>query len=117
MSCVTCKEKRIFYTGEEMEERKPHKYAEVVKAWADGKPIQYRVIGRSGWVDVTSQYCPFFDSKALEWRIKPDNTVVEKYIWFSREIDNIVMSVSSNPNVRFTLDPESKKIVKAEVIE
>lgn len=33
-----------------MTEGKPHKWAEVIKAWADGKPIQFKV-GESEWID------------------------------------------------------------------
>lgn len=34
----------------EMTERKPHKWSEVIKAWADGKPIQFK-IGENDWED------------------------------------------------------------------
>ena len=95
-----------------MEERKPHKYAEVIKAWADGKPIQYRVTGRSGWVDVTSQYCPFFDSEFLEWRVKSENIFTEICVTPLC----IYVSESKN-NLRLEFDPDTKKLVKAEVIE
>lgn len=33
-------------------ERKPHKWAEVIKAWADGRPIQYKDLRSSDeWAD------------------------------------------------------------------
>ena len=32
-------------------ERKPHKYNEAIKAWADGKPIQYKPNKESCWID------------------------------------------------------------------
>lgn len=34
-----------------MTERKPHKWAEVIKAWADGKTVQYKYLDWSGWCD------------------------------------------------------------------
>jgi len=55
-----------------------HKYYEVIRAWSEGTPIQYRVIlkddTRSPWVDL-SEYSfdkrsPNFDAENVEWRIK-----------------------------------------------
>lgn len=56
-----------------------HKHYEVIRAWSEGTPIQYRVIlkddTRSPWVDL-SEYSfdkrsPNFDAENVEWRIKP----------------------------------------------
>lgn len=52
----------------------PHKYAEVIKAWADGKEIQYRVNSslNSTWNDYTNKLStPDFGGLSTEWRIKP----------------------------------------------
>ena len=53
----------------------PHKHAEVIKAWADGVPIQVRYPGNTSWVDIAADGCPaFLDHR--EYRIKPkENTV------------------------------------------
>ena len=47
----------------------PHKYANVIKAWADGETIQCK---ERFWSDYTRKdTTPDFDSPELEWRIKP----------------------------------------------
>lgn len=93
-----------------MEERKPHKYAEVIKAWADGKPIQRRLIGAHFWEDVDEH--PYFDNTTLEWRVKPENIFTEICV-----TPLCVYVSESKNNLRLEFDPDTKKLVKAEVIE
>ena len=55
---------------------KPHKYCEVIKAWADGKTIQQQNISQcnglwSNWYGVGGE-TPDFGSEFLKWRIKPE---------------------------------------------
>jgi hypothetical protein len=51
---------------------KPHKYADAVKGWADGKQIQCRFIGGGWpWEDYVREGVPSFDHTELEWRVKP----------------------------------------------
>lgn len=45
------------------------RHAEVIKAWADGLPIQCN--SRGMWEDFDSQYDPNWKSPSIEWRIKP----------------------------------------------
>lgn len=101
-------------------ERKPHKWAEAIKAWADGKPVQYKNLKVSDeWVDyevVGDQMPMFFGSSYFEWRVKPENTIVERNIWLLDNEEVIKVSAGGMPNVRFTFDPDTKKLVKAEVI-
>ena len=109
-----------------MTERKPHKWAEVIKAWADGKTIQFRGEGFPEWVDydadalqksqISAIFYPFhvprFDLN-FEWRVKPENIVREGEVslnpYFSSWPGN-------NNNIRIEFDPDTKKLVKAEVI-
>lgn len=100
---------------EKMDERKPHKWSKVIKAWADGKPIQYKAYDSPDWHDVEKAH-PFFDNDFLEWRVKPEAIVVENYIWLDASCNETGVTVSSNPNVRFTFDTDTKKLIKAEVI-
>ena len=95
-------------------ERKPHKWAEVIKAWADGKPIQRRLIGAHFWDDVDEH--PYFDNTTLEWRVKPENIVIERC--FDLCGDGVLMgrNTMSVPNLRLEFDHDTKKLVKAEVI-
>ena len=49
----------------------PHKYAAVIKAWADGAEVQYRTNGQAVWQDwVSTSYIPSFRAD-VEWRLMP----------------------------------------------
>lgn len=57
--------------------RKPHVHADVIKAWADGYPLQVCVRGR--WVDIETR--PTFEL-GVDYRVKPEPkplTDLEKY--------------------------------------
>lgn len=108
---------------------KQHKWAEAIKAWADGKPIQFRISELGDWEDyhpdqlrksnASALFHPFdvprFD--LFEWRVKPEVIVIENYMWLDASRNETRISVSSSPNVRFTFDPETKALIKAEVIK
>lgn len=99
-------------------ERKPHKWAEVIKAWADGKPIQYKYLDwkDSEWKD-NDMPLPRFDIGDLEWRVKPENIVIEGEISPNHHFNGGYFCVSSTENnIRLEFDPDTKKLVKAEVI-
>lgn len=60
---------------------KPHKYADVIKAWADGKAIQYAYTPPTErdplaqraqeWLDFKANASPGFNNPHTEWRVKP----------------------------------------------
>lgn len=56
-------------------ERKPHKHAEIIKAWADGAEIQY--FNGVQWYNCHNNK-PDWDSR-IEYRIKPEPSDLEKY--------------------------------------
>lgn len=110
-------------------ERKPHKWAEVIKAWADGKPIQYKPNKGSSWtnydpeharqhrinLDFYSSNIPKFDE--YEWRVKPENIVIECEISPNHHFNGgYFCETSTKNNLRLEFDPDTKKLVKAEVI-
>lgn len=109
-------------------ERKSHKYAKAIKAWADGKPIQFRISKLGDWEDYRPEQLNSRMSSALffpfdvprfdqfEWRVKPENIIVERSIWLSDDEKVIKVSVGGMPNVRFAFDFDTQKLVKAEVI-
>ena len=102
-------------------ERKPHKWAEVIKAWADGKPIQYKDLRSSDeWVDYEGdgyQIPMVFGVSYFEWRVKPENIVIEGEISPNHHFNGGYFCVSSTENnIRLEFDPDTKKLVKAEVI-
>jgi len=49
----------------------PHPHADVIKAWADGKPIEYRYNTTSAWRSVA--YPSFV--KEYQYRVKPEEVV------------------------------------------
>lgn len=49
---------------------KPHKWSELIKAWADGAEIQGRLKGKT-WEDLPEPY--WNGSDAYEYRIKPES--------------------------------------------
>lgn len=63
---------------------KPHKHAAIIKAWADGAEIEYRLYSSTkGWGDwqMLAQDKPFLSDSWWEYRIKPEPRpdVVKKY--------------------------------------
>lgn len=111
---------------------KPHKYAEAVKAWADGRPIQYKPNKESCWIDYDPEYArrhrinldfyssdtPKFDK--YEWRVKPLNIVIKTKIRY--EIDRftnwgkLIQDTGVKPNIHLEFDPETLNLVKAKMI-
>lgn len=47
---------------------KAHKWAEVIKAWADGQSVQFRFETSSVWQDIPTVVSPLFNSYRGEWR-------------------------------------------------
>lgn len=76
---------------------KPHKHAEMIKAWADGKTIQYFAPDGAEWVDLSSNGSIGWYEK-YEYRIKP-KPVVKKWRWvyvnlLSGEANTLYVSLS-----------------------
>lgn len=98
-----------------MTERKPHKWAEVIKAWADGKPIQFRIKNGAFWVNVEFDGgIPLFNDPMREFRIKPDKTIVRAFVSYI-DFDHIHF-IPHPEKENLCLVFEDKKLVKAEVI-
>jgi len=59
----------------------PHKWADVIKAWADGKSIQVRIVGGE-WLNYFRQgiMSPAFNNPATEWRVKPNTIRYRCYV-------------------------------------
>ena len=108
-------------------ERKPHKWAEAIKAWADGKPIQFK-IGENDWEDYdpatiqnsqsSAIFFPFvvprFDLSYVEWRVKPDYFIIERCLQSPYGQGTVHFDYKSAPNIRLIFN--AGKLVKAEVI-
>ena len=108
----------------------PHKHAEVIKAWADGATIQYKV--RQGeWMDVYDNDPSWNDWD--EYRVKPEpkpDVVTYAHVVgvYEHCRPQVICSSSNNwnadsktsytrlANVKFTFEGGTGKLKKAEVI-
>ena len=97
---------------------KPHKHAELIKAWADGAQIEYLGIGSASvWESVTN---PRWDGYG-EYRIKPEpKPDVVDYVFvgaFHRiSVCQLEWARATNSNLKLTFDGETGKLKAAEVI-
>jgi hypothetical protein len=51
---------------------KPHKHAELIKAWADGAEIEYLHIGKEGWRPIHAKGWSWDYDFVVLYRIKPE---------------------------------------------
>ena len=98
-----------------MTERKPHKWSEVIKAWADGKPIQFKRRDCEIWMEDISSLTPDFNNSFYDWRVKPEPVETYHFVEYMGEGD-VEMYSSENLKANLRLTFEDKKLVKAEVI-
>jgi hypothetical protein len=93
---------------------KPHKHAELIKAWADGYTIQYK--DGYGWWDWDY---PDWDGDD-EYRIKPETKpdVVKTICVMNCAGDGVFMCEGFHeiPNLKLTFDGETGKLKSAEVL-
>ena len=88
---------------------KPHKHAELIKAWADGAEIEIKFY--EGWRECR----PIDWNENAEFRIKPEPKpdVVEFY-WVERPY--MYMASSKTHNLKIIFDGETGKLKSAEVL-
>ncbi len=101
---------------------KPHKHAELIKAWADGAEIESRNLCTAtlSWEDWKLNETPNWSvSDFVEFRIKPTpiklDIVVLRHLRFWR--DNLLADPNEEPNIKFVFDGETKKVKSAEVLK
>lgn len=106
------------------EQRKPHKHAEVIKAWADGYKIQYRNGDSDNWRDCLEG--PGWVS-INQYRIKPEpkpdvdlymriNVHCQPGSMYSKDSISKFICKDDSGLVKFIFDGETGKLKKAEVI-
>lgn len=104
--------------------KKPHKHAELIKAWANGAEIEYydNRPREHRWISC-GEYTPSWDARS-EYRIKPDPKpdVVRfvSYEW-NPENQNTIGGIPSNSqswhsNLKLIFDGETGKLKSAEVL-
>jgi hypothetical protein len=92
---------------------KPHKHAELIKAWADGAEIQSLSQMGAGWQAMPDKG-EWLDN--YEYRIKPENIIVEDHVYYSESINTWNNATFKKPNIRFTFDSETKTLKSVELI-
>lgn len=64
----------------------PHKYADVIKHWADGGEIQYKYQGSTNWETYAFiKSFPHVDSPDLIWRIKPEVKTISYRVGITKD--------------------------------
>jgi hypothetical protein len=100
---------------------KPHKHAELIKAWADGAEIEERYIDTENqhlydWVDFDGNWA-YTDT--YEYRIKPelkpDNN--EYYYAYKNGRIAFVSPADNKINLKLTFDGETGELKSAEVLK
>lgn len=72
---------------------KPHKHAEVIKAWADGAEIEYRDLPDPQWYDAP---CPNWYTN-FEYRVKPQPKSYEVDVWLVFRKDGTFLTALTTP--------------------
>lgn len=102
---------------------KPHKHAEIIKAWADGAEIEARTLcshlGNSNeWFDTTD---PVWSNKNLDFRIKPEPKpdyttflTFNEHGWSEAPISCYVRN--SERALKLTHDGETGELKESEVL-
>ena len=100
-----------------------HKHADVIKAWADGAIIQYKV-GDDRWLD-SHDNDPLWDIET-EYRIKPEHKIyVVKHIHFDAHSSDSGLWITDDLeskhshwdlHLKVVIDGETGKLQKAEVL-
>jgi hypothetical protein len=100
---------------------KPHKHAELIKAWADGAEIQIFNPDNMEWEDL--QCTPVWNDQ-MKYRIKPEpkpDVVVAEHLgihYFYNDPKPTVMGYRlSKPNVLFVFDGETGELKSVEVLK
>ena len=95
---------------------KPHKHAELIKAWADGAEIQ--CLKSTGWETIPQPYW----SEICDYRIKPEPKpdVVGTFYFNCDTMHNHVAGMKADledSNVKLTFDGETGELKSAEVLK
>ena len=84
-----------------------HKWYNEIVAWAEGKPIQYKIRNKSvwnDWQDSTYSNIPSFNGD-IQFRVKPNTVKYRLYLdgLDGDIVDNIMIILSSDDNLSETV--------------
>jgi hypothetical protein len=90
---------------------KPHKHAEVIKAWADGAMVQLRTDAGMEWTDIKDpSFCEDY-----QYRIKPEST--PDYSFYAYYDERNAGYLAATPNKDSTWQFQMKIIIDGETHE
>lgn len=93
---------------------KPHKHAELIKAWADGAEIEFRWDCLDDWRRLTT---PRWDQDG-DYRIKPaPKPDVVKELCLICPKGNLSNAALRAPNLKLTFDGDTGELKAAEVLK
>ena len=98
---------------------KPHKHAELIKAWADGAEIEYRIYSVDSWTDWKDCVEPtWITDWDFEYRIKPEQKPDEVHFYQALFDDLDAHRVNADyANLKLTFDGETGELKSAEVLK
>ena len=94
---------------------RPHKHAELIKAWADGAEIEEQHL-KKDWAPFTDGHWMESDSWNYRIKPKPKPDVVEE-VYFHKDKNGLWYTRINASNLRLTFDGETGKLKQAEVID
>ena len=92
-----------------------HVHADVIHAWANGEPIQWRIPHvDETWRDWKDEDMPSFRQE-YEYRVKPEKDefiTVERFVYFSRASGELSMMlpIPYPPNLRLTFNTSGQLV-------
>ena len=94
---------------------KPHKHAELIKAWADGAEIESRYCNKFGWTAWSLDKKPNWIEDD-EYRIKPEP---KPDIYWTYEVSSkgYIFPSIAHGNLKLTFDGETGELKSAEVLK
>ena len=94
----------------------PHPHAEIIKAWADGHPIQFRSAPDRPWNDIKKDCAPAFMAH-LEYRVQPPTLLVtqEYHVYLPQGAYAPTFTTAYPSNLRLTF--EAGKLIDAQALD
>ena len=95
----------------------PHKHAAIIKAWADGETIQYKMPGMEGWV--TCHAHPCWD-ETTSYRVKPElkpDTVSYYSLGFLKRYARETSSNNNDDAIAIMFDGETGNVKSVQVLK
>ena len=103
---------------------KPHKHAELIKAWADGAEIEAKLVEKRK--ETAWELCldPWWNDPAFEYRIKPEPKpdvvrviALDMALCSTNFSDVTDLPIALKNSIRVTFDGETGELKSAEVLK